>query len=150
MPSELILLTTLLPWVEMNGSIPLGLAAGLNPLLVFLAAIVFDIAIFFPLWIGLQVVYPKVSHWSIVQKVVSKAERKSKGIQKWGPLGLGLFIGATPFPGSGVYTGTIIAWLLRMKFKHAFVAIIIGVLLSALIIFAFWYSALTAAATLGR
>jgi uncharacterized membrane protein len=50
-------------------------------------------------------------------------------VNKWGVLGLGLFIGI-PLPGSGVYSGALGAYLLGFRFRDFMVASVIGVLMA--------------------
>ena len=48
-------------------------------------------------------------------------------------MALTIFIGI-PLPGSGVYTGCIAAYLLGLKFKKVWPAIVMGVLIAAIIV----------------
>ena len=58
-------------------------------------------------------------------------EKKGQ-IEKLGFWGLVLFIGV-PLPGTGAWTGCLIATLLRMDKKKAFLAAILGVLMASVI-----------------
>jgi uncharacterized membrane protein len=129
------LLLTLLPWIELRGSIPAGIAAGMDPWFVLGAAIVLNIALFFPNWIGLEKGYSKIKRWRIVRKIVTKIKRKAVTIDpRHRTFGLALFIGI-PLPFTGVYSGTLVAWLLGMDWKHALAGVIAGVLIAATIVF---------------
>ena len=57
---------------------------------------------------------------------------KSEKIQKYEFIGLMLFVGI-PLPGTGAWTGALIAALLGIKFKKAFLAIICGLFLALII-----------------
>lgn len=129
------LLLTLVPWIELRGSIPLGLAAGLDPLLVLVAAILLNIALFFPLWIALGLLYERTAHWRIVRWVTRHALKRRADVERWGIPGLAIFV-AIPLPFTGVWTATILAWLLRMPARPAFAAIALGVVGAAAIVFA--------------
>ena len=69
---------------------------------------------------------------SLVTRLESRAELKSDIIKKYGKLGLFLFV-AIPIPGTGAWTGSLIAVMLRMKFKDAILPIFLGVLTAGLI-----------------
>jgi len=130
-----VLLLTLVPWLELRGSIPLGVAAGLDPLLVLVSAIILNIALFFPLWLCLEFLYERTKHWRIVRWATRNALKRKATVEKWGVPGLAIFV-AIPAPFTGVWTATILAWLLRMPVRRSFLAIAVGVLGAAAIVFA--------------
>ena len=69
---------------------------------------------------------------NFVEKIENKAMSKSDQIQKYGKIGLFLFV-AIPLPGTGAWTGSLIASLLRMKMKDSLPWIFLGVLVAGLI-----------------
>ena len=68
----------------------------------------------------------------MVEKLESKAMSKSDQIEKYEFWGLVLFVGI-PLPGTGAWTGSLIAALLGIKFKKAFPAVILGILMATVI-----------------
>ena len=74
----------------------------------------------------------------IVEKIESKSMGKSEKIQKYEFWGLVLFVGI-PLPGTGAWTGALIASLLNIKLKKAFPAILLGLLLATVIMCAITY-----------
>ena len=58
---------------------------------------------------------------------------KSNQIQKYAYLGLFLFVGI-PLPGTGAWTGSLIAALLEMDNKKSFGIIVLGVIMAGIII----------------
>lgn len=68
----------------------------------------------------------------LVLKLEDKAMGKSDTIKKYEFLGLVLFVGI-PLPGTGAWTGALIAALMQIKLKKSVPAIAIGVLLAATI-----------------
>ncbi len=131
-----VIVITLVPWIELRGSIPIGIASGLDPWIVLVTAVVFNILIFFPIFFCLKFLYRFLSRWGFFRKAVEKIRKKGEPyVKKYGVIGLGIFIGI-PLPGSGVYSGTLLAWLIGMKWKKAFTAAVIGVLIAGSIIFA--------------
>lgn len=68
----------------------------------------------------------------MVEKLEKKAMSKSANIEKYEFWGLLIFVGI-PLPGTGAWTGALIAALLGIRFKKAFFAIALGVLMAAII-----------------
>ena len=68
----------------------------------------------------------------IVEKLEKKALSKSDKIEKYEFWGLVIFVGI-PLPGTGAWTGALIAALLGIRFRKAFPAIVLGVCLAAFI-----------------
>ena len=68
----------------------------------------------------------------MVEKLEKKSMGKSDKIQKYEFWGLLIFVGI-PLPGTGAWTGALIASLLGIKFKKAFPAIILGILMATVI-----------------
>ena len=77
----------------------------------------------------------------MVEKLEAKAMGKSDRIQKGYFLGLVLFVGI-PLPGTGAWTGSLIASLLNIPFKKSFPAVVLGVLVAAVIMSAVSYGLL--------
>ena len=68
----------------------------------------------------------------LVDKLEGKALGKTDKIEKYEFWGLVLFVGI-PLPGTGAWTGALIASLLGIKFKKAFPAILLGIALASII-----------------
>ena len=68
----------------------------------------------------------------MVEKLEKKAIGKSEKIQKGYFWGLALFVGV-PLPGTGAWTGALIAALLNIPFKKSFPAILLGILIATII-----------------
>ena len=68
----------------------------------------------------------------IVEKLEARAMNKSDALANGEFLGLLLFVGI-PLPGTGGWTGSLVAALLKMDFKKAILACFIGVLLATVI-----------------
>ena len=68
----------------------------------------------------------------LVDKLENKAMSKKDQIEKYEFWGLVLFVGI-PLPGTGAWTGSLIAALLGMKFKKAFPAVVIGICMATVI-----------------
>lgn len=68
----------------------------------------------------------------IVDKMEAKAMAKKDQVEKYEFWGLVLFVGI-PLPGTGAWTGSLIASMLGIKMKKAFPAIVLGVLMAMVI-----------------
>ena len=76
-----------------------------------------------------------------VERMEARAMKKSDQIEKYEFWGLMLFVGI-PLPGTGAWTGALIASLVGVKFRKAFPAIICGVLLASVIMTILSYTVL--------
>ena len=74
--------------------------------------------------------------WNVTKKIVTwlekKVEEKREQIDKYGYLGLIIFVGI-PLPGTGAWTGALLAIMLGMNRKKSFICILLGVLMAAVI-----------------
>ncbi|MBU0461349.1 MAG: small multi-drug export protein [Nanoarchaeota archaeon] len=145
---ELIAIT-FLPILELRASIPYGiLKLHMDWILVFLicvlANIVVGMLVFFLLDKFIHLVIKIKPVGKLYHKFVERTQKKiHAAIEKWGELGVAVFIGI-PVPGSGVYTGALGAYLLGMDYKQFFIACFWGVLLAGVIVTAIVLSGATA------
>lgn len=79
----------------------------------------------------------------LIEKLENRAMNKSKNMSNGEFLGLLLFVGI-PLPGTGAWTGSLVAALLDMDFKKAIIAIFLGILLATLIVGSLSYGLLAA------
>ena len=112
-----------------------GIALGLDYPLALTAAVIgnmipvpFIIIFIQRVFIWLRRHWPKMD--SFITKLEAKAHLKGEKVQKYGPIALLLFVGI-PLPGTGAWTGSLIAALLELKPKSAIPCIFLGVLLAA-------------------
>lgn len=78
-----------------------------------------------------------------IEKLEERATHKSKAMEKGEFLGLLLFVGI-PLPGTGAWTGALIASLFEVDIKKASLAIFLGILLATLIVGSLSYGLLAA------
>lgn len=69
---------------------------------------------------------------SIIRKLEKRAMGKSDSIKKYEFWGLVLFVGI-PLPGTGAWTGSLIAALLEVDFKKAILAVLLGIAMATII-----------------
>lgn len=132
------MLWSISPFGEAKVGIPYGIYQGLNKYLVFVACYAANILIFPLMMFFLDHVNRYLVKWRFYKRsAVFVGQRAKKGsgrnVKKYGFLGLLIFV-MIPLPGTGVYAGTIAAYLFKMKRSQAFLANTIGIFLSSLIV----------------
>ena len=130
-------LISMLPVVELRLGLPYGIAIGLNYPLALLSAVVGNLlpVPFIILFIKnvLKYLREKIAKLDgFITRLEERAHLKSEVVQKYGLIGLCLLV-AIPLPGTGAWTGALVAALMGMKLRKAMPAIIIGVLIAAAI-----------------
>lgn len=136
------LLTTFLiamvPVIELRGAIPVATAEGV-PLVPAIVTAVIGNLIPVPFII---LFVRKVFAWmrgrneklnAFVTKIENRAMSKADSVQKYEFWGLALFV-AIPLPGTGAWTGALIAALLDMKPGRAFLSVALGVVCAGFIV----------------
>ena len=128
---------SMLPIVELRAGLPYGIALGLDYPLALTAALVgnmipvpFIVVYIRRIFVWLRAHFAKMD--SFITKLEKKAHLKGETVRKYGPLGLLIFV-AIPLPGTGAWTGALIAALLDMRLKSAVPSIFMGVCISATI-----------------
>lgn len=69
----------------------------------------------------------------MVDRLVRKAEGKRETVNKYGFWGLCVLV-AIPLPGTGAWTGALVAAFMDMRIKKAFPAIALGVVIAAVVV----------------
>lgn len=131
-------LIAMVPVLELRAAIPAGVIAGLDLPMVLAAAITgnllpipFIIVFIRKIFKWMQSKNPRLAN--IVAKIEVKADKKKDKVLKYEFWGLMFFV-AVPLPGTGAWTGALIAAMLDMQLKRAFPAIAAGVLAAAAIV----------------
>ena len=132
-------LLSLLPIIELRGGIIAGRALGLDPIPTFIICYIGNLLpVPFILWLIKGIINKlRDSNIKIFKRFVKwldkKVNKKKDTIEKYGFWGLILFVGI-PLPGTGAWTGCLIAAMLDMDKKKSFLATAIGVLIAGIII----------------
>lgn len=132
-----VIFTAALPIIEVRGAIPVGIALGMSPihatLIAFLGSIIPVPFILFGIRPIFNYLRTTKTFKKMINKLTSNSMAKSDNIMKYGYWGLFIFV-AIPLPGTGVWSGSLIAALLDMRFKYAFPAILLGNLIASIAI----------------
>ncbi|MEG0780636.1 MAG: small multi-drug export protein, partial [Oscillospiraceae bacterium] len=127
----------LLPVIELRGAIPYGVALGLSPWDAFFASILGNML---PVPIVILLLR-QVFDWlrktktfgPMIEALERKAHLKGRIVQKYRLPGLALLV-AIPLPGTGAWTGALVAVVLNIRLRQAFPAIFAGVVAAGLIV----------------
>ena len=132
------LLVSVVPVIELRGAIPIGVALGLHPFWAMLASIVGNMLPVPFIILFVRHVFTWLKRHSpllgrLVQKLEDKAHNKSAVVIKYRAIGLCLLV-AVPFPGTGAWTGSLVAALLDIPLREAVPTILLGVIMAGLIV----------------
>lgn len=138
-------LMSMIPVVELRGAIPYGVIAGLSVRTALIIAIIGNLV---P--IPFLIVFTrKVFEWlrrhsetldRLVAKLEAKGESKKDLVEKYEFLGLMILV-AIPLPGTGAWTGALVAAMMDMRLKRAMPSIILGVIIAGIIVTSVTYGA---------
>ena len=139
----IVFFVSMVPLIELRGAIPIAEGLGLNRVISYVIAIIGNM-------LPVPIIYlfaRKVLEWGKDKKIIgkfftwclNKGERGGKKLEAKAGRGLYwalfLFVGI-PLPGTGAWTGTLAASMLKLDFKKTVLAVLGGVLLAGLIMMA--------------
>ncbi len=132
----IVFVISMIPILELRGGL---VVAALFEINIWKAIVLCIVGNIIPVPFILKFITP-IFTWmkktKLFSKMVHKLEEKSMGkseqIQKYEFWGLMLFVGV-PLPGTGAWTGSLIAALLDMKFSKAFIAVVCGIIMATII-----------------
>ncbi|MBQ9327425.1 MAG: small multi-drug export protein [Solobacterium sp.] len=139
-----VFIVSMIPLVEERGGLLLASMLGIPMWRGILFCVLGNI---FPIPFILLFI-KKIFHWmaehhlsGIVAKMEEKAAKNKPKIDRYGMWGLLLFVGI-PLPGTGAWTGALVASLFDMDLKRASLSILLGIFLAAVIMTIVSYGAL--------
>ncbi len=128
---------SMLPIIELRGSIPVGYAIGLPWYTTLFISVIGNML---PVWFILLFIvriFEFMKKRNILTKLIKKIEKRALNrtgnIANKEFLGLLIFV-AIPLPGTGAWTGALISALLKMDIKKSFIAILLGVLVASFLV----------------
>ena len=136
-PEFITFIVSMLPVIELRGGLIAAKLLGVEFFKAFLICFIGNmlpipfILLFIRKIFNLLKKIPKVEE--IITKLEARSLRKADNVRKYRILGLILFVGI-PLPGTGAWTGALIADLLDIRVKHSFPAIALGVFIAGVII----------------
>jgi|SRR3989338_615924 len=134
-----VALLSILPILELRGGIPLGLALGLDSTTVFITAVISNLLAIPLVFFFLDNIHSHLLKYEkykkffedYINKKREKIERKIGTKAEF--IALLIFI-AIPIPGTGAWTGSILAWFFNVKRSKAYLAAFLGVLIAGVLV----------------
>lgn len=132
----IVFIISLMPILELRGGLLAASLLGLDPVSSYIIAVLGNIIpVPFILWFMGRILkwmknrkkLKKVALW-----LDKKVEKNKDKIEKVGFWGLVLFVGI-PLPGTGAWTGCLVASVLEMDKKKSFLAAMLGVIMASII-----------------
>lgn len=129
---------SMVPVIELRGAIPYATGMGLAPEIAIPVAMIgnlipipFIILFIKKIFAWMRKVSPKLN--GVVDKMEAKAEKNKEKVLRYAFWGLTIFV-AIPLPGTGAWTGALVAAMLDMPLKKAFPSVVLGVLIAGTVV----------------
>ena len=128
---------SMVPVIELRGGLPYGITLGLDYPLALAAAVLGNMVPVPVIIIYIRHIFTwlrKRSKWwdEKIARLEKKAHLKGRVVRKYSTIGLCILV-AIPLPGTGAWTGALVAAVLDMRLKKAILAIFLGVCIAAAI-----------------
>ena len=143
----IVFIISILPILELRGGLIAASLLDVNPLTGYIVSIIGNVlpVPFILLFINKILEWMKNSKIKWMNKVAKWLDKKSRkhkdSIEKYGYLGLTLFVGV-PLPGTGAWTGCLAASVLNMDKKKSFISIMLGIIMASIIMMILSYGLL--------
>ncbi len=139
-----VFLISMIPIVELRGAIPVAYAMGLGMVPSFLVSVIGNML---PVPFILLLITPlcnllkktRLLAW-LPRWLDAKVEKNRHKVERYAFFGLFLFV-AIPCPGTGAWTGSLIASFLGFDFKRSFLSVLLGVITAGAIMTALSFGA---------
>lgn len=134
LPIKVIILSAV-PVVELRGAIPMGIVMGMSPINSFILSFAGNILPVIPLLIIMPWLFKFFERVPAFRQrwgqLIERTRKKGHQVEKYGALGLLIFV-AIPLPGTGVWTGSILAYIMGVNFWYSFIALTSGAFLAGI------------------
>ncbi|MGD8400924.1 MAG: small multi-drug export protein [Bacillota bacterium] len=132
-----VIITAMLPYLELRGAIPYACHLGLPASLAYLVALIGNMIPVLPVMILIKPLSHSLDRLPLFHRffkwLFDRCRRRQDKILKYGYWGLLIFV-AIPLPMTGAWSGALIAFLLGMRKRYTFLAILAGVAIAGLIV----------------
>ncbi len=131
-------LLSMVPVIELRGAIPVGVSMGLSHTSAMLMAILGNMVPVPFIILFIRKIFEWLSKKSeplarMVKRLETRAEGKWDKVHKYQFFGLMLLV-AIPLPGTGAWTGALVAALMNMRMRSAIPSILLGVILAGILV----------------
>ena len=128
-------LISMAPVIELRGGLPYGIAQGLDYPVALAAAILGNMVPVPFIILYIRHIFAWLRKWSIwwnekITNLEKKAHLKGRLVHKYSAIGLCILV-AIPLPGTGAWTGALVAAILDMRLRSALPTIFLGVCIAA-------------------
>lgn len=125
--------TAMVPVLELRGAIPVGVAAGLHPIVACVVAIIGNLVPVPLIMLLVRRVFDWLRHTNFfgpkIEWLEKRAHLKGRIVRKYRLPGLIILVGI-PLPGTGAWTGALVAALLDIRMRSAIPAILLGLIIA--------------------
>lgn len=129
---------SMVPVVELRGGIPFGMLLGLSPWKAYFACVLGNmvpvpliIVYIRQIFLWMRRRFPRLGR--VADKLEQKAHLKGRTVLRYRYLGLFIFV-AIPLPGTGGWTGALVAAFLNMRLRSAVPSIFFGLMAAGLLV----------------
>ena len=131
------IIISMVPVIELRGGIPYGVGFGLPYWEAFIAAFIGNMIPIPFILLLLRRIFAWLKTYDktrgLVEKLEQRAHLKGEKVAKYRNIGLFILV-AIPLPGTGAWTGALVASVLDIRMKKALPIIALGVLTAGLIV----------------
>ncbi len=142
----LIAVVAFLPTIEVRGAIPMAYVIYHGNITGFWLGVIIAVAANIAIGPVALALLGSAERWLLRQEkgflarlrnaylgIIQRVERRKGIVERWGYVGLAAFV-AVPLPGSGAWTGALLAHLLRLERRKAIISITAGVVLASILV----------------
>lgn len=124
---------SMVPVLELRGAIPAGIAAGLPPAAAFVTAVIGNLVPVPFIMLLIRRIFALLRRSPVLNEKIdwleSRAHLKGRVVRKYRLPGLIILVGI-PLPGTGAWTGALVAALLDIRLRDALPAILLGLVIA--------------------
>lgn len=138
----LTFLLSMVPVFELRGALPFGVGLGLDPWVALVVSILGNMVPVPFIILFIRRILEWMKRFERFRRIAEKLEEKAKKhedkIEKYEALGL-FFLVAIPLPGTGAWTGSLVAAIFDLRMKTAVPVIFAGVVTAGIVVFLITY-----------
>lgn len=132
-----VFIISLMPVLELRGGLIAARILEMNVLRAFAVCFIGNMLPIPFILLFIRKIFDWMRHWKHLGKLIAKMEKKAEKhrptIEKYGIWGL-LILVAVPLPGTGGWTGALVAAIMDIRIRRALPIIALGVFIAGLIV----------------
>ncbi|MDO4833535.1 MAG: small multi-drug export protein [Bacillota bacterium] len=133
---------SMVPVIELRGALPIGVGMGLSPVTALIVSIIGNMVPVPFILLLIRKIFAWMHRFAFFDKIAgrmeAKAEKAGDKLVKYEMFGLFILV-AIPLPGTGAWTGSLVAALFNLRMRNALPVIFAGVVAAGLIVFFITY-----------